>query len=123
MQRNLAAPDITVGPTVDDLVTALASQTTYEATAPTDVVVDGYAGVRMDLQLPSDIDFASCEGGQYWVWDAGPYAQGPGNRWHVWILDIEGFTALVLTEDFEGTSAEDQAELQTIVDSIQIGVR
>ena len=120
--ENLAEPDIAVGSTVDDLVAALASQPTHEATAPTDVVVDGYAGVRMDLQLPSDIDFASCEGGQYWVWDAGPYAQGPGNRWRLWILDIDGFTAVVLTEDFEGTSAEDQAELQAIVDSIKIDV-
>lgn len=50
------------------------------------------------------------------------YAQGPGNRWHLWILDIEGFTAVVLTEDFEGTSPEDQAELQAIVDSVQIDV-
>jgi len=117
---NLGDPDIAVGSTVDDLVTALASQPMYEATAPTDVVVDGYAGKRMDLQLPSDIDFASCQGGQYWVWDAGPYAQGPGNRWHLWVLDIDGFTAVVLTEDFESTSAEDQAELQALVDSLQI---
>ena len=120
---NLGDPDIEVGPTVDDLVTALASQPMYEATTPTDVVVDGYGGVRMDLLLPAGIDLSSCEGGRYWVWDRGPYAQGPGNRWHLWILDIDGFRAVVLAEDFEGTSAEDRAELQAIVDSIQIDVR
>ena len=119
-KENSGEPDIPVGPAVEDLSTALADHPAYEATAPTDAVVDGYSGVRMDLQLPSDIDLAACEGGQYWVWDAGPYAQGPGNRWHLWILDIDGFTAVVLTEDFEGTSAEDQAELQAIVDSLQI---
>lgn len=120
---NLGDPDVAVGPTVHDLVTALASQPMYEATAPTDVVVDGYAGVRMDLQLPSDVNFASCGYGKYLVWGAGPNAQGLGNRWHLWILDIDGFRAVVLTEDFEGTSPEDQAEVQAIVNSIQIDVR
>jgi hypothetical protein len=70
--------------------------------------------------IPSDIDFATCDGGQYWVWDAPPFAQGPGNRWHLWILDVEGTRAVILAHDFATTPAGIQTELQEIVDSIQI---
>lgn len=113
-------PDVAVGPSVDDLVTALGSQPTYESSAATDVTVDGYPGKRLDLQLPSDIDFATCDDGQFWVWDTGPYAQGPGNRWQVTILDVDGTRVVVLAEDFADTPASVQTELQAIVDSIQI---
>jgi hypothetical protein len=37
--------------------------------------------------------------------------------------DNDGFMAVVLAEDFEVTSAEGQAELQAIVDSIEIDVQ
>jgi hypothetical protein len=48
------------------------------------------------------------------------YAQGPSHRWHLWILDVDGIRVVVQTADFAGTSAGDRAELQAIVDSIQI---
>jgi hypothetical protein len=114
--------DVVVGPTVEDLAAALQDQSAYEASTPTAVAVDGYTGLRMDLQLPSDIDFATCDEGQFWVWDAGPYAQGPGNQWHLWILDVEGVRVVVLAEDFTTTPEEDRAEMQEIIDSIEIDV-
>jgi hypothetical protein len=117
---NTGEPDVAVGPSVDDLVTALGSQPTYESSAAGEVTVDGYPGKRLDLQLPSDIDFATCDGGQFWVWDAAPYAQGPGNRWQVTIIDVDGTRVVVLAEDFAGTPANIPAELQAIVDSVQI---
>lgn len=117
---NSGEPDVAVGPSVDDLVTALGSQPTYESTEATDVIVDGYLGKRLNLQLPSDVDFATCDDGQFWVWDAGPYAQGPGNRWQVTILDIDGTRVVLLAEDFADTPARTRAELQAIVDSVQI---
>jgi len=119
-QGNTGQPDIPLGPTVDDLVTALADPGAYESTAATDVVVDGYAGKQLELLMPSDIDFATCDGGQFWVWDAGPYAQGPGNRWQVTILDVGGTRAVILAEDFAATPERVQTELDAIVDSIQI---
>jgi hypothetical protein len=119
-QGNTGQPDIQVGPTVDDLVTALADHGAYESTAATDVVVDGYAGKQLELLIPSDIDFATCDDGQFWVWDAAPYAQGPGNRWQVTILDVDGTRVVILAEDFAATPASTQTELQAIVDSIQI---
>ena len=110
--------DVPVGPTVDELVEALAAQTAYEATRPTDVTLGGYSGKRMDLQLPSDV--ASCDNGEFYPWSGSIYAQGPDNRWQLWILDVEGDRLVIIVTDFAGTPPEDRAEQQAIVDSIQI---
>jgi hypothetical protein len=117
---NYGRPDVSVGPTVDDLANALGEQTAYEATAPTEVTLGGYSGKRMDLQLPSDVDLTSCAAGGFFIWDGSMYAQGPGNRWHLWILDVDGVRVVIMTEDFAATSADDKAELQGIVESIRI---
>jgi hypothetical protein len=114
--------DVALGPTVEDLAAALQDQSAYEASTPTEVALGGYTGLRMDLQLPSEINFATCNEGQFWVWDAAPYAQGPGNEWHLWILDVEGARVVVLAEDFPTTPEEDRAEMQKIIDSIEIDV-
>jgi hypothetical protein len=116
--------DVEVGPTVDDLVTALAGNPGYETTDPADVTLGGFSGKRIDVQVPADLDLATCDDGQFWVWAVADgqtiYAQGREGRFHLWILDVQGRRVLVMTHDFPGTSADDQAELQAIVDSIQI---
>jgi hypothetical protein len=114
------APTVPVGTTVDELVGAFAGQTAYDVTPATDVTLGGYSGKQIDLQLPSDVDFAACDDGAFWVWDGPPYAQGPGNRWHLLILDVEGVRVVILAQDFATTSVEVQAELRAIVDSIRI---
>ena len=65
---------------------------------------------------------ASCDGGEFLPWYPAPYAQGPDNQWHVWIIDVEGTRVVVLAEDFAGTPADDRAELMAIVDSIEFSV-
>jgi hypothetical protein len=116
-----ATPDIAVGPTVDDLARALAEQAAYEATSPTDVTLGGHSGKRMDLLLPSEGEYEACiTHRRFHPWDGSIYAQGLGNRWHLWILDVDGVRMVVQTQDFEATPAQDQAELQAIVDSIRI---
>jgi hypothetical protein len=120
--------DITVGPTVDDLVTALRANRAYVTSAPTDVTIDGYRGKQLDLQLPLDVDPSTCDKvdgiPSYLVW--GPdidgsdlYAQGPGSRWHLRIVDVAGTRVIVSVGDYAGTSAPDQAAAQAMVDSIQ----
>ena len=117
-----AGPDVTVGPSVDDLANAFVEQAAYETTTPTDVTLDGYSGKRIDLQLPSDIEYAdpSCAFGGYFIWDGSIFAQGPDNRWHLWILDVDGTRVVILAQDFPTTAADDQAELIAIVESIRI---
>lgn len=109
-------PGIPVGPTVEDFATALADHPLLDVTAPVDVTLGGYAGKYLDLQVPSDL--AGCD--TYRPWEPGLYAQGPAQRWHLWILDVAGQRVVVQSTDYAGTSAQDRAELQAIVESIQI---
>jgi hypothetical protein len=110
-------PDIRVGPSVDDFANALANDPSLDATSPVPVTLGGYSGRYMDLQVPSDI--STCTDG-YWPWEPGIYAQGPSQRWHLWILDVNRIRVVILTTDYAGTSAPDRTALQSIVDSIQI---
>ena len=117
MRLILENPDIPVGPTVDDFANALADHPLLEVTTPVDVTLAGYSGKYVDLQVPSDI--SACPS-SYRPWEPGIYAQGPSHRWHLWILDVDGVRVVVTTTDYAGTSPQRQAELQAIVDSIQI---
>lgn len=118
---NTVGPLIPTGETVDDLVRAFGEvEPSYEIGAAVDVTLDGYSGKRIDLVMPSDVDFATCDGGEYWIWEPAPYAQGPGNRWRVWILDVDGTRLVVLGHDFPGTPTAVQAQLIDIVSSILI---
>lgn len=119
------SPTVSTGITVDNLVDALSEVTSgdappYTMTAPVATAISGFEGQRVDLSLPADIDFETCADGTFWVWDVGPYAQGPGNRWHLWILDVQGTRIVVFAQDFEATSTEVQNDLEAIVNSLRI---
>jgi hypothetical protein len=109
--------DIPVGPTVDDLVTALVDHPSLDVTDPVDVTLAGYSGTYLDLTVPDDI--SQCA--RYRPMAAGHiYAQGPGQRWHMWILDVGGTRVLVETNDYPGTATETLAESQAIIESLVI---
>jgi hypothetical protein len=107
-------PGIAVGPSVDEFADALAEHPLLDVSTPIAVTLGGHPGKYVELQVPSDI--STCPD-NYWPWDPGIFAQGPNNRWHIWILDVEGVRVLVLAHDFPGTSTQDQAELMAIVES------
>lgn len=111
-----AGADIPVGSSADDFVRALGDHPLLEVTTPVDVTLGGYSGTYMDLQVPADL--AECQ--YFRPWDPGFYAQGPGQRWHLWILDVDGMRVVVNSADYAETSPQHQDELQAIVDSIQI---
>lgn len=110
-------PNILVGPTVDDFVHALVAHPELDVSAPVDVSLAGYTGKYLDLQVPPDI--SACED-SYFVWEPGIYAQGPGSRWHLWILDVDGIRVVIQSTDYVATSPARQAELRAIVESIEI---
>jgi hypothetical protein len=109
-------PDIPVGPTVDDFVTALADHQLLDATTPVGVTVDGYAGKALDLQVPEDI--SQCE--VYRPWQPNIYAQGPGHLWHLRVIDVDGNRVVIQSMEYAGTDSQRRAELEAMVDSIQI---
>jgi len=57
--------DPRVGPSVDDLAIAVAESWGSDATAPIDVMLDGFAGKQMVLTVPTDVDFADCFLGRF----------------------------------------------------------
>jgi hypothetical protein len=115
---NSGAPDVPVGSTANELVSALAAHEGYDATATSNVVVGGHEAIRMDLETPSDLDYTTCENGQFWIWDAPLLSEGP-NRWNLWIIDLDG-TTLVLLSDVTEASVEQQNSTEQIVESIRI---
>ncbi|MBA2634325.1 MAG: hypothetical protein H0U86_15230 [Chloroflexi bacterium] len=115
--------DPPVGPTVDDLVQAIVSHPAWTATEPTDISVDGYAGQLVQLTIPLDADlsptgndrfllFDDGLGGQVWGWQ-------PGQTHAIHIVDIDGERVIIEAFSYPGTSAEDLAAQQAVVDSVQ----
>ena len=104
-----------VGPTVDDLATALGNVPGLQATAPSDVTVAGFTGKRMDLTASE----TWC-GGEPKMWETSGGVDSPGGGpMRLWILDVDG-TRLVLGVPHNGAAPAGLAEVQAIVDSIQI---
>jgi hypothetical protein len=108
---------VEVGPSVDEFASAIADHPLLEATDPVAATLGGYSGKYIDLQLPMDLTGCATS---YYPWEPGIYAQGPGHRWHLWILDVDGVRVVVQATDYAGTSAENRAEIAAIVQSIQI---
>ena len=80
-------------PSVDELVAALSARQDLGVSGVIDTQLAGYSGKRVDLQLPGNL---SC-GNQYvFAEPKGLYANGPANRWRLWILDVNGETAVVV---------------------------
>ena len=50
-----------VGPTVDDLATALIAQAGPGASPPVAVTMDGHPGKKVELSIPKDLDVATCD--------------------------------------------------------------
>ena len=132
-----AEDDVSVGPAVDDLVEAILAQpggveTRYNVSDPVDVTIGGYSGKRVDIVVPTmpfegqTSDARNCDEGHFQLWNTTAtgedviYAQGPADRWHTSILDVDGTRLVIVTRDFEATSSADRAEMDAIIDSLVI---
>jgi len=126
----LGVPLIDPGPTVDGLATVLAQRPLRNASAPTPVTLGGYSGEYLAWSVPADVDFSSCDRnpgdttGFFESWTGlGPatdrYQQAPGQVDQLWILDVAGRRLVVDATYLPGATAQDQADLQQIVESIR----
>ena len=132
-----AAPPI--GPSVDDLVAGLTTLRPFEVTsAPSDVTVYGFRGKHLELTVPAlpverggeGLRFVDCIDGRLKSWvawfdadepgDAFYGYTGPGYTEEMWILDVEGTRLMIAAERSPGSPPLDLAELDAILDSIQI---
>lgn len=111
--------DPPVGPSVDELVTALSNLAGFEASAATDITVDGFHGKQFTLTAP-DID-APCESMLTWKTTTRHNGVGLGEVNEVRILDVDGVRLLICIAYFPPITKADRSELEAIVDSAQIG--
>ena len=116
--------DPPVGPTADDLATALVEQAAGNASAPTDVTVGGYPGKRVELSLPVGLDIATCDGGDFFRWwdEFGGEKGGwpPHDQSNiVYILDVGDMRAVIDTLYTPDASEADLAEAEQLIASMR----
>jgi hypothetical protein len=124
-----------VGPSVDDLATALANLRPFHLTRPPEeVTAFGFPGQHLTWTVPNlpmskDGHFTRCAEGKLKSWvaaidvepgDAFYGYTGPGYQEEFWLLDVEGTRLMIATERSLGSPPRDVRELRGIVDSIQI---
>ena len=113
-----------IGPTVDDLASALEALGGAEVSPAEDITVDGYPAKRVDLAFSEDIDLADCRVPALQVWanasETDFFAQLPGSAASVYIVDVQGQTVVITASWRNASSQSDVAELEAVVDSMQI---
>jgi len=117
--------DPPVGPTVDDLASAWENLPAFAAAVPTATTVDGFAGKLVEFTVP-DYDEADCAYGQFMLLRSknsadGYWAQAPNQHHQVRILDVDGTRVVIAASWYPDTSAQDRADIDKILGSIQIG--
>lgn len=116
-QRTPFAPAPSEGvEAIDDLLQLLSDQPGIEAGEPTDVSVDGYAGRYFELTVAIDIE--TCPG-EFWPW-LDKYVQGSNEVLRVYALDVGGVRLTFFARIPERTTPADRAELESIIESIDI---
>ena len=90
------------------------------------ITIDGYAGQELELQLPDD-PFTSChaesgdEDGHAFVFSGpGLYAQGPANRWHLHILDVDGTRFISVILSYARTPQADLDLARDVIETMDI---
>ena len=119
--------DVAVGPTVDDMVAALRANTYY-------TLIGSDAGDPRRLRRPGVRDPAAGRSvhevrqetrgtisGHAFVFSGpGLYAQGPANRWHLYILDVAGTRLISVVLSYPKTPKADLDLAQNVIKTMNI---
>jgi hypothetical protein len=107
-----------------------AQATLPRGTEPTTTEVDGWDARYAEFRVPDDLDLTSCDGGEYRIWigldEQIKTISAPGELNRLWLLKVdlpavrEGGMVIIDASSFPTSSRQDLAELQAIVDSIQV---
>ncbi len=116
-----------VGMTPEQVVTTLAAQKSRTASSPTSTTIGGYPAQQITLTVAPSLDTSTCSGGNLRYWPgAGPdFSSGlccnlAGNIDTIYVVDVNGKRMVIVARHYPGSPATDVAELQSIVNSIQI---
>jgi len=116
---------VLVGPTVDDLVTAVRAEEGSEISEPAVVTIGGRDVQRYEITYGQGVDPADCEDGIARVWysDASGYvatSAGEPATDTVYMVQTDAGRIVFGFGHEDGASEADIAELQTIIDSMVI---
>jgi hypothetical protein len=106
-----------VGPTVEDLASAIAGLEGFEATAPVAIAVDGHSGKELVVVAP---DSASCD--PLFTWMTANRTNGVGLREinRLRIVNVDGVRVLIAAAWFPvNQSREQPAELKAVFESVR----
>ena len=106
--------DPPVGPSVDDLVSAISSLEGYEATAPVDITVSGFQGKEFTLTAVTH----GC--GATWATADRVTGMGAGESNLLRILDVDGIRVVIAGAYHASTPEAEVAAVEQVMDSVQI---
>ena len=118
-----ALRDPSVGPTVEDLVTAISSLPWSAVTPPTDITVDGFHGKEFEVTAPTSSPCVGTDDIATWATVLSDRANSvaPGERIRLRILDVRGTRVVIAGTYLPGTtSLQHLAEINAIIDSVRI---
>jgi hypothetical protein len=120
--RSRALVDPPVGPSVDDLATALSNLPGFEATDPIDIMVDGFSGKEFQLTAPTEPGCALDAGGLgTWSTAARINGVGPGEVNLIQILQVDGERLVIAAAHHPGQTPESTVgEMRQMMDSIRL---
>ena len=109
-----------VGPSVDELVSAVVDHPGWTTTDPTPITIDGYSGQVLHVTLPAGTSdatpfylFVDPAGGQIWGWAA-------GQLFDVYVIDVGGERLVIDAFHYPGTSASDVAAQTDVINSVKL---
>jgi hypothetical protein len=109
--------------TLDEIVDALGTQATRDASAPVDVSVDGFAGRSITLRVP-DAPFTDCDEGKFCTLAFGDGAvcqmwyHEPGMIDELWVVDRDGQFTFTAGSYFPDTAEATVEEIRAILASM-----
>ena len=116
---------LTVGPTANDLVTALKRQHGPKTSGPTAVTLGGYPATSLRLTIPDGLDPTTCDppiGLQ--IWHSAPADSYmvviDGATVTVRTADVNGARLVLSTEAASASTPDDIAEMDAIIASVRI---
>lgn len=108
------------GPTVDDLVAALAETPNMTSTKPVQTTLGGRPATYLELTADAELP---CEGNSFYLLVDGQgyyfFIDGPSQVIRTWVLDVDGTRVVAMALHFPEASPEALAEEQLIMDSVQ----
>ena len=116
--------DPPIGPTVDDLVTAMTTLVGFQAGPVEDVTIGGLPAKAFDLT--NEIDQSTCDAQGLrtfsFVGSSGSSRVGTGERQRIYVMDVQGTRLMIMTYYFSdetgSTDSTEAARLAAIVQSI-----